>query len=388
MSSGAAIKKSARPSAVQTTRATAQPSSSDAPSSPGSPAEGPASSAKRSVVLLVVAVGLWSSFAWWSVLQERLLTRPYTMPGGESERFRAPFFLNLVSYCFCVALAGILFPIGRALGLIGGWRTTDLTATVSSGITLGLSTPCGYAAMRRLAYPVVLTAKMCKSIPAMIVGFFVYRQRYSVLKYVGVLLLTFGVLGFSLFDETDAKNSGGKAAASSVVGLALCVVNLVLDGYTQSSQDDIITKSGAGSLQMMILANGGAALCAATLLGLSELVPGVFAATPLLNEILVPHELSSATAFLVRHPGALLDLCNMAALGAVGQVFIFAGISYFGTLTVMGLTVSRKIGSVLISIWLHDHAMSQTQYYCLVIVVAGILLDAYVSVTGKKPKKE
>lgn len=346
-------------------------------------------SGARVFVLLAVSVGIWSSFAWWSVLQERLITRPYATPGGQQEKFRAPFFLNVVSYTACVGLAAVLFPIARYFNFGEPWKSTDLVATISSGFTLSLSTPCGYAAMRHLAYPIVLTAKMCKSIPAMAVGFFWYKQRYEALKYVGVLLLTFGVLGFSLFDEKNTTSSSSSAipVAGSAVGLALCIVNLVFDGYTQSSQDAIINASKAGSLQMMIIANGAAALCALGLLLLSELFPSFFATTPLLNEILVPHELSTAMAFMERHPRAIGDLFDMAVLGAVGQVFIFAGISYFGTLTVMGLTVSRKIGSVLISIWLHDHKMTLSQYVCLVVVVLGIGLDSYQAVMSKKQKK-
>ena len=342
-------------------------------------------SGARTLVFLAVAAGIWASFAWWSVLQEKLLTRPYSAggaagggaSGGAAQtKFYFPFFLNLVSYVACVVLAVVLFAASRAVGAGTPLMRVDAVATCAMGFSLSLGTPFGYAAMRRISYPIVLTAKMCKPIPTMLIGFVWFGQRYSLLKSLAVMMLTFGVLGFSLFD--GAAKAGG--AATSLVGLGLCACNLLFDGYTQSAQDSIIATSRAGSLQMMALANGFAAASTAVLLALGEVLP---VGVPVLGDLLTPREFSNAVAFLNAYPDAGDDLLYMALLGALGQVFIFWGISYFGTLTVIGLTVSRKIGSVMLSIWMHNHSITHMQSACLAVLVVGILLDAYIGIREK-----
>ena len=102
-------------------------------------------------MLLFVAVGCWASFTWWSVLQERLITKSYR--GSVSRHFRFPFFLNFVSYTACVLLSGFLFLVGRSFDMGSPWRHVPPVKVLTSGVTLSLGTPFGYAAMTRLAYP-------------------------------------------------------------------------------------------------------------------------------------------------------------------------------------------------------------------------------------------
>lgn len=357
-------------------------------------------SGHRLILLLVVTVGIWGSFAWWSVLQEKLITRPYTTQTTEiingvtvekPTTFNFPFFLNVVSYLACVFLAAFLQLVGGVTGLVAPFTRMDPFRSFTMGTTLALGTPFGYAAMKHLAYPVVLTGKMCKPIPTMIIGFLVYRERHPFLKVLGVVLLTVGVLGYSLLGAKKQHSSSASAAddggvegraTTSLLGLLLIGINLLFDGYTQSSQDALIKQSKAGPLQMMIVANGLAAFVAMVILTVAEYAPTN--KIPLVNEFVMRQEFTKAMNFLMEHPASFADLANMACLGAVGQVFIFMGIANFGTLTVMGVTVSRKIGSVLVSIWMHNHSQTAAQFSCLCLIVVGILIDSYMSVMSKK----
>ncbi len=84
-----------------------------------------------------------------------------------------------------------------------------------------------------LVLPQVL-AKSCKMVPVMLMGTLVGGKRYSVLEYACALLIGGGV---SLF---AARNSGKVtqklAAPDARLGYALCLANLLLDGYTNAAQ--------------------------------------------------------------------------------------------------------------------------------------------------------
>ena len=77
-------------------------------------------------------------------------------------------------------------------------------------------------------------AKSCKMVPVMLMGTLVGGKRYSVLEYACALLIGGGV---SLF---AARNSGKVtqklAAPDARMGYALCLANLLLDGYTNAAQ--------------------------------------------------------------------------------------------------------------------------------------------------------
>ena len=83
------------------------------------------------------------------------------------------------------------------------------------------------------ARPQVL-AKSCKMVPVMLMGTLVGGKRYSALEYACALLIGGGV---SLF---AARNSGKVtqklAAPDARMGYALCLANLLLDGYTNAAQ--------------------------------------------------------------------------------------------------------------------------------------------------------
>lgn len=170
------------------------------------------------------------------------------------------------------------------------------------GFTNVFATSLAYAAMRRLSFPVVLTMKMSKMIPVMVVGFFYHHTRYPTRKVLACLLITVGILTFYLLDEnsysqkamsrpgnkdkynnvdnatfnartaTNYNSKGNNSSndflpsvnlldnpsstatnhgktrqiffwpSSGVIGLFLLFANLVMDGFTNSTQDVLVKK--------------------------------------------------------------------------------------------------------------------------------------------------
>merc|ERR1711920_1077114 len=83
-------------------------------------------------------------------------------------------------------------------------------------------------------------------------------------------------------------------------------------------------------------------------------------------------EVTSGFAFIVANPVILNKILLFAACSAFGQSFIFFTIATYGPLKVATITTTRKIFSVLLSIFLKGHSMSPLGWAGVVLGSLGI----------------
>merc|ERR1711920_137269 len=83
-------------------------------------------------------------------------------------------------------------------------------------------------------------------------------------------------------------------------------------------------------------------------------------------------EFTSGVAFIVANPVILTKILLFAACSALGQSFIFFTIATYGPLKVATITTTRKIFSVLLSIFLKGHSMSPLGWAGVVLGSLGI----------------
>ncbi|KAH9295505.1 hypothetical protein KI387_039093, partial [Taxus chinensis] len=81
-------------------------------------------------------------------------------------------------------------------------------------------------------------AKSSKMIPVMLVGALFYGIKYTLPEYICTSLVAGGVSLFAL-SKTSSKVVNKIAHPNAPWGYGLCLVNLFLDGYTNSTQDNI-----------------------------------------------------------------------------------------------------------------------------------------------------
>jgi len=134
-----------------------------------------------------------------------------------------------------------------------------------------------------------------------------YQRRYPLYKYIVVLLVTVGVAVFALHGTAGSKKHKG-GETSSLWGLFLLGINLLLDGVTNSTQDHMFQTSGG-------LVTGPQMQCGLNLMS-SVLTMGWLAVNPWSSE------LGDAVKFMTANPGVAGDIVGFALCGAVGQVFI------------------------------------------------------------------
>ena len=257
------------------------------------------------------------------MLQERITTTNY---GTEHERevFKYPVVMNTVQSVFA-ALLGYVYVLATRKS------STDLPIFPSTrifwplslvAVVSAISSPFGYASLQHVDYITFILAKSCKLLPLMLLHVTLYRKKYPFYKYAVVALVTSGVVIFTLHQSSGSKKKKG-ADGNSLYGLMLLGINLLFDGLTNSTQDDIYARFRpySGKQMMCALNMMSTVLTSCFLLVSPYLVQSGIGAYLGVDPKGVG-ELQEAIAFIQRHPAVGWNILGFAACGAMGQVFI------------------------------------------------------------------
>ena len=261
-------------------------------------------------------------------------------------------------------------------------------------ISSSLASPFGYASLAHIDYLTFILAKSCKLLPVMFLHLTIFRKRYPMYKYAVVLLVTVGVATFTLHHPGTSKKAANKSGSgSSLYGIFLLSINLLLDGLTNTTQDHVFTSphlyTRFSGPQMMVAQNVMSTVLTTVYLLLIPYVSAnstVHALLPLPISPSTGTELASAISFMSRHPEALKHVLGFAACGAVGQVFIFYTLSQFSSLLLVTVTVTRKMLTMLLSVFWFGHSLHPWQWVGVGLVFGGIGAEAVVQKKEKEKK--
>lgn len=193
--------------------------------------------------------------------------------------------------------------------------------------------------------------------------------KYSIREYLQVLAIIGGTAIVSM-----GKKKGGSGGGSSTMGVVYICTSLILDGVTAGFQKRLkmeTAKVGVSPKPYDFMFWTNLFMCATAAviaLGLGEMQSGL--------------------SFCLENPEILSNIIKFAICSAVGQSFIFYTIANFDPLVLSTVTTTRKIFSVLLSIFLKGHALSMTGWSGIALACSGILseLQAKMSGSGKKSK--
>jgi UDP-galactose transporter B1 len=296
---------------------------------------------------------------------------------GSSDKFRSALVINTCQSALSSlsALLYILFrrKSGDTLVQILGLQTSPLTSSPSHGtigsngtanddnepprsqsllslnrslllrylqcsVFITAAAPFGFAALSYITYPAMVLGKSCKLVPVMIMNVLLYRRRFAPHKYLVVFFVTAGITMFMGFGNehptsgkaTKGNEPGHRSAYADIIGITYLLINLALDGATNSTQDEVFTRYRVTGQQMMFWIN----IFCTTLSTLLSILP--------LPQIPVIHpsssgqtELGVALQFIRSHPSIVVPLAEFAFTGALGQLFIFETLQHFGSLTLV-----------------------------------------------------
>jgi solute carrier family 35 (UDP-galactose transporter), member B1 len=203
-------------------------------------------------------------------------------------------------------------------------------------------------------------------VPVMIGSLLLGGAKYTLREYAAVA----AIIGGTCIVSMGNKKSSGPA--SSVMGLLFICLSLSCDGVTGGLQQRLKSKSAALGVKpkpydLMFWTNFYMAITAAIL-------------------ALALGEFQTAIKFSLANPIIFQKILKFALCSAVGQSFIFYTIANFGPLATTTITTTRKVFSVLLSIFINGHAMSNQGWAGITLASAGILseLQDKGSAHGKK----
>ncbi|KAI8919577.1 UAA transporter [Entophlyctis helioformis] len=318
--------------------------------------------------LAACVLGIYACFLTWGITQERVSTTPY-----DGKRFRYFVFLN-VCQALIASCVGLAYLRLRRQKL--GWLSRPLfTSYLQLAFFGSIASPFGYAALRHIDYPTLILGKSCKLIPVMLMNFLIYRRTFPLQKYLVVLLITIGVASFMLQQPRDPHKPAKGPTSSSLLGLALLSINLLIDGATNSTQDRIFSRFKVTGTSMMVYMNLISFAMMTVYLFVGPYFNGIFASVA---------GLWDAVAFCTRHPTVIYDILLFGFAGALGQCFIFHTLEHFGALVLVTVTVTRKMFSILLSVFAFNHHVSPGQWGSVAVVFLGIAWESF----GKSGKKK
>jgi len=301
------------------------------------------------VQLLIGAGGIYASFLYYGSLQEDVLT--YKAEGGE--KFEFPWLLqvmeaaaNVVLGFLCMVVMegtrfGQILPLGIQVPyLISGALQVSAKYCTTASMIAGVS------------FPVATLAKSSKMVPVMIGSLLLGKASYGFRDYLHVSLIVGGTAAVSMAGKS-------KAGESSVIGLAFLGAALACDGIVGGTQKGLKAALKEKSMtersfEMQFFTNFYMTITAIVFVfGMGELEPGL--------------------AFLKKNPGIFNDIMKFAACSAVGQAFIFYMISSFDPLVCTTVTTTRKVFSVLLSIFTKGHKLNEQGWAGIGLACFGIL---------------
>jgi len=189
-------------------------------------------------------------------------------------------------------------------------------------------------------------------------------------KYIVALLVTLGVTIFTLAHSKESRkvNDGNTA-----LGLAYLIGSMLLDGLTNSTQDQLF------KILLKRKFTGANLMCVLNLF--------IFVLTTAYLVLFQKSEISEAYQFIQRYPQLLYDIVIFAGCGAIGQVFIFIILEHFDSIVLITATVTRKMLSMMLSVVLFGHHLNIKQWIGVVLVFGGIGFEAFTKFQQKKKPK-
>mmetsp|Transcript_11302 Transcript_11302/g.22565 ORF Transcript_11302/g.22565 Transcript_11302/m.22565 type:complete len:398 (-) Transcript_11302:1208-2401(-) len=304
--------------------------------------------------LLIGAGGIYGAFLYYGSLQEDVFR--YTAADGT--QFKQAWFLQVLE-----ALANVLVGF-VGMQLTGATKNIPQMAFAISGASQVSAKACTSLALANgLSFPIATLAKSGKMAPVMFGSLILGGATYTLREYLQVALIIGGTAVVSM-----GKKKGG-GSASSLMGVAYIILSLVLDGVTAGFQKRLKAETAKAGVKpkpydFMFWTNLYMCLTAMVISGgLGEVGTGL--------------------AYCAGNPEILEKIIKFAICSAVGQSFIFYTIANFDPLILSTVTTTRKIFSVLLSIFLKGHTLSLTGWTGIAMACSGILSEMHAKMSGK-----
>merc|ERR1719265_832408 len=171
--------------------------------------------------------------------------------------------------------------------------------------------------------------------------------------------VTGGVTEFLMTGPISSKHATG----TSVFGLGLLALFLLLDGFTSTYQEVLFKEYKTSKYNQMIYVNLGSCVVSSV----TVLLSGSF---------------GTAFAFIGRHPLFLTDAMMLSASAVAGQWFIYSQVKEFGALVFAATMNVRQVVSILLSYVTYGHSITALQVLGLALVFGALFFKSLQGLLG------
>lgn len=293
--------------------------------------------------LIQGAAGIYFFFIQYGRMQEKIFQ--FKSPAGK--KFTQVWFLQLID---ALCNVGVGF-VGRQLQ--GSTSGLPQDALCLSGFAQVFGKWCLSASLAAgLSFPVATLAKSAKMIPVMLGSLIIGGQKFSTRQ---ITQCTAIVGGTSLVTMA----MGGKGGSNSAKGLMLVLAALGADGLVGGLQKQFknrLKKDDKKVLpyDMMFWTNFYMAVGSLVMAAAFE-------------------ELKTGLSFCRANPAVTSQILKFGVCGAMGQASIFYTIANFDSVVCTAVTTTRKLVSVLISLFEGGTQLTPGGWLGLSIASAGIV---------------
>jgi len=300
--------------------------------------------AKR-LKLIQLALGIYVFFIQYGKVQERIFK--FRSPSGG--KFDAVWFLQLFDALGNIAVGAV----GRALaGTTPGGLPQQLL--VVSGVGQVFSKYCFSASLASgLSFYIATLAKSAKMVPVMVGSLLLGSQSFSTRQISQAAAIVGGTSMVTLAEGS------GKSGGSSMTGLLYVAAALGCDGIIGGCQKKLknqCKKEGKKEQPYDLMFWTNLYMAAAAI---------VFAQ--------LKGEIKRGWSFCRANPAILRDVVQFAACGALGQACVFSAIANFDSVVATAVTTTRKLASVLLSLYESGGQLPPMGWAGLTLASAGIM---------------
>ncbi|CAH8671351.1 Adenosine 3'-phospho 5'-phosphosulfate transporter 2 [Schistosoma haematobium] len=218
-------------------------------------------------------------------------------------------------------------------------------------LTLG-SIALSNASVGFLNYPTQVIFKCCKMIPVLLGGVLIQGRRYSIYEVLAVLLMTLGLICFTLVDVSIQPKF-------TLFGVFLVSLALCCDGALGNFQEIIMKKYVRSNSEILFYSYSlGFCLLASVLTISGNLLPSFY--------------------FFNDHALQTYGYGFMFSLsGYFGVQFVLCLVHSHGPLTAVTVTTFRKAVSIAVSFIMFEKPFSQGYIWSGLLIVFGLYLNLY-----------
>lgn len=300
----------------------------------------------RVVEAAMCAAAVMSSMMLYSILQERIMTRPYEpvermKEGLASEAFFKDSLFLVLANRLTAALVAVLHIVA-----VGRYEDLKSKAPMLDYVTISISnviaTSCQYEALKWLTFPSLTIGKCAKMLPVMLILNFRKKRRYSVEDFGVAVTVLAGCAVMISSGNVSAKRFSG-AEEDSNFGFVLLLFYLMFDAITSTYQQRLFERYGMTVSNQMIFINISSSFIA---------LVGLAGSGGLLNSI----------EFVQAYPRIVPDIATLSVSAVAGQFAISYTIQSFGALLYAGIMTTRQFFSVLASDIIFKHGLTTLQW--------------------------